>query len=68
MDHITSTNSDKGISEHIFIEAFRERQMVAHGISRSHGFWDKPRNKGESFALIHSEISEALEGTRGFKR
>ena len=28
------------------------------------GFWDKERNVGEALALIHSEISEALEAHR----
>lgn len=28
------------------------------------GFWDKKRNKGELIALIHSELSEALEAIR----
>ena len=33
--------------------------------SRDHGFWtDLPRNKGEQVALIHSEVSELLEGIR----
>lgn len=33
-------------------------------ISREHGFWDVPRNKGEMIALMHSELSEMLEGVR----
>jgi len=33
-------------------------------ISADHGFWDAPRNKGEMIALMHSELSEALEGVR----
>jgi NTP pyrophosphatase (non-canonical NTP hydrolase) len=28
------------------------------------GFWDKERNDGEAIALIHSELSEALEALR----
>jgi NTP pyrophosphatase (non-canonical NTP hydrolase) len=28
------------------------------------GFWDKARNDGEAIALIHSELSEALEALR----
>lgn len=31
---------------------------------RSKGFWDEPRNDGEAIALMHSELSEALEGIR----
>ena len=29
-----------------------------------HGFWDDARNDGETIALIHSELSEALEALR----
>lgn len=32
--------------------------------SASHGFWEKERNRGEMFALMHAEISEALEYDR----
>jgi NTP pyrophosphatase (non-canonical NTP hydrolase) len=28
------------------------------------GWWDKERNKGELIALMHSELSECLEGVR----
>lgn len=44
---------------------------VCHGASVAGGWWSDPRtgepierNKGEMLALIHSEISEALEGVR----
>jgi len=30
----------------------------------AHGFWDNERNDGEMIALMHSELSEALEGLR----
>lgn len=34
--------------------------------SAKHGFWEngKDRNKGEMIALMHSELSEMLEGVR----
>jgi NTP pyrophosphatase (non-canonical NTP hydrolase) len=35
-----------------------------HGASRANHWWDKERNVGELLCLIHSEISEALEGYR----
>lgn len=35
-----------------------------HAHSVIPGWWDTPRNAGELIALIHSEISEALEGIR----
>lgn len=44
---------------------------VCHGASRKAGWYTNPetgepltRNKGEMLALIHSEISECLEGER----
>ncbi len=30
----------------------------------NHGFWQDEKNDGEAMALIHSEISEALEAMR----
>ncbi len=35
-----------------------------HEIAKSKGFWDAPRNMGEMIALMHSELSEALEAYR----
>lgn len=36
----------------------------AHENAVNKGFWDKPRETGTMLALIHSEISEALEADR----
>ena len=36
----------------------------SYRISREKGFWDKERNKAEMIALMHSELSEALEELR----
>lgn len=35
-----------------------------HASSVIPGWWDKPRNPSELIALMHSELSEALEGIR----
>jgi hypothetical protein len=35
-----------------------------HGAARANNWWDKERNVGELLCLIHSEISEAMEGHR----
>lgn len=35
-----------------------------HRIAESKGWWDEPRNDGELIALMHSELSEALEALR----
>lgn len=36
----------------------------AHDNAAKHGFWDPPLNFGTAIALIHSELSEALEEER----
>lgn len=46
------------------IVAFEQLIKRCYDISFEHGFWDKPRNKGEQIALIHSEASELLESVR----
>jgi len=37
---------------------------ICHASSVIPGWWDNPRNPGELIALMHSELSEALEGIR----
>jgi NTP pyrophosphatase (non-canonical NTP hydrolase) len=37
---------------------------VCHGIAKQRGWWDEDRNDGEMIALMHSELSEALEALR----
>ena len=39
-------------------------QVRAHQIAKRSGFWDKPPEIGTSIALMHSELSEALEVAR----
>ncbi|OCQ53582.1 hypothetical protein Ppb6_01208 [Photorhabdus australis subsp. thailandensis] len=41
-----------------------ELQKVIHQQNIDAGWWDKPREKGTLLCLIHSEISEAMEGER----
>jgi NTP pyrophosphatase (non-canonical NTP hydrolase) len=35
-----------------------------HRVAKSKGWWDDLRNDGELIALMHSELSEALEAMR----
>ena len=41
-----------------------ELQQEAHAIAKDHGWWDEPRIFGDLIALVHSELSEALEAYR----
>jgi NTP pyrophosphatase (non-canonical NTP hydrolase) len=44
--------------------ALRELMVEVHSIAREKGWWDGDRNDGEVIALIHSELSEALQKLR----
>ena len=37
---------------------------VCHDVAREKGWWDVERSDGEVIALMHSELSEALEAMR----
>ena len=47
-----------------FITAFEGKQIEAYNISKDHGFHEEAKNFGEVIALMHSELSEALEYMR----
>lgn len=58
----TELNRMAGID---FIDTFHTVQAQAHRIAVDHGWWEGPeRNQAEMIALMHSELSEALEGLR----
>lgn len=47
-----------------FITAWNYKAHQAHQNAKNKGFWENDRNDGEMIALIHSELSEALEALR----
>ena len=49
---------------HKGVEKLREIQRGCHLIAEGCGWWDKPREHGTMIALMHSELSEAMEGVR----
>lgn len=53
------------ILEAEFIGFFEDLQREAYKISADHGFHEQANNFGERIALMHAELSEALESFRG---
>ena len=47
-----------------FKESFKDLQIDIHKNAVKHGWWENTRNDGELIALMHSELSEALEAMR----
>lgn len=47
-----------------FIGEFDKLSDEIHATAVSKGWWEGDRNKGELLALVHSEVSEALEALR----
>ena len=47
-----------------FKKSFKYLQKKVHQNAKDKGWWEEDRNDGELLALIHSEVSEALEALR----
>jgi len=45
-------------------DSLRTLQAECHAIATSSGWWESPRELGTLLALVHSEVSEALEAAR----
>lgn len=48
----------------MFIKTFENIQCEVHENAVKHGWWDSERENGTCIALMHSELSEALEAMR----
>ena len=51
-------------AQYQFKDSFQTLSEIVHETAKSKGWWDFDRNNGEALALIHSEVSEALEALR----
>lgn len=47
-----------------FLGSWDRMERDIHATAMDKGWWDKERNDGELIALMHSELSEALEALR----
>lgn len=54
----------RDIDQADFVISFNLVQQDVHKTAVEKGWWDKDRNDGECIALMHSELSEALEALR----
>ncbi len=61
-EQIADTINDDNLA--MFAGQFYLIQEAVHANAVDKGFWDAPRNEGECIALMHSELSEALEAIR----
>ena len=47
-----------------FLTSFNAMQLAIHDNAVKHGWWENDREDGTVIALMHSELSEALEAMR----
>lgn len=48
----------------LIVQTFEQLQSLVYAANEAQGFWDNPRSNAELIALMHSELSEALEADR----
>ena len=55
---------DQNNERSMFIDEWNKTAGQIHETAKAKGWWDSERNDGEIIALMHSELSEALEALR----
>lgn len=66
-EKMENSKTTEEMEEAKMIEGLNRFAIRVHENAREHGWWDEPRTDGEIVALIHSELSEALEEMRDGK-
>jgi NTP pyrophosphatase (non-canonical NTP hydrolase) len=67
VQYVTFVADDGAMSDGAKLLAQEGIKILAESVSKtahSHGWWESNRNFGEMIALMHSELSEALEAWR----
>ena len=54
----------EGYERKCLVVTFNDVAKQVHSTAKEKGWWDTDRNDGEMLALIHAEVSEALEALR----
>jgi NTP pyrophosphatase (non-canonical NTP hydrolase) len=55
---------DAVLKDTLFDQVWTRVEILCHEISKEHGFYESPEPDGTKIALMHSELSEALEAIR----
>lgn len=64
MEELTKNQEELEYSGKIYAASINEMAKLCYCLSKDSGWHDKPVEDGTRIALIHSEVSEALEGLR----